>query len=81
MSEKQAPQSLSPVRKLLKSKGRECHGNAPGRFIGVAFMILAASLLMLFVSKQAPQQGDVIKGMVFAGVICYPIGKYFEKKS
>lgn len=56
------------------------------RFIGMAFMILGhvcmlGSLLMLFVSKQAPAQGELIKGMVFAGVVCYLIGKYLEKKS
>jgi hypothetical protein len=29
--------------------------------------------------KQTPEHGDLIKGLVFAGVLCYVLGKYFEK--
>lgn len=55
------------------------------RRIGMTFMILGhgcmlGSLLMLFVSQQAPAQGELIKGLVFAGVVCYLLGKYFERK-
>jgi hypothetical protein len=58
----------------------------PNRRTGTVFMMLGhvcmlGSLIMLFASKQAPQQGELIKGMVFAGVVCYVIGKYLEKKS
>lgn len=58
---------------------------APQKRIGTVFMILGhvcmlGSLAMLFVNKEA-QQGELIKGVVFAGVVCYLLGKYFEKKS
>ena len=44
-------------------------------------LCMIGSLGMLVLDKQSQELGDVIKGLVFAGLVFYIAGKYCDKQT